>query len=142
MFKIPHHFVTEATVQAEFFRYCCDIELPCALELITPVGRLDAAVFNGDWTRILAIVECKRFRKKEAMTETRQIRRYKQIGVPVFGLCKRERAEHLAKQIKRDYSNSAGIPLSEVYRIPQATRHKHPRLRFDESGIEIFIRRD
>lgn len=98
-FSIPYHLRSEANIQAHFFSKCWAINLPCVLELYTPFGRLDAVIFTSDWKRILAVVEVKR---RDDFSKL-QINRYKRLGVPVFGLCKMERAERLANQIKRDY---------------------------------------
>lgn len=79
--KIPEQFGTEANIQAELYSQCKTAGINCALEVSTPVGRLDVAVFSSDWSALLAVVECKR---RLPGHKTGQIRRYESIGVPVF----------------------------------------------------------
>jgi len=81
------------------------------LEHKTPAGRLDVAVFNDDWTELTAIVEV----KNGPLFFTNQIRKYKTIGVPVFGLNKLARCAHLAAQIKHNHPR--GIPLRQVEKM-------------------------
>lgn len=108
---VPLRFLSEAVIQAEFYMAAQQIGLRCTLELSTSEGRLDIAVFNDDWTKLLAIVECKN-NLSGKVRRTRQIERYKRIGVPVYGLGKAQRAMHLAKIIKE--SNHPGIALESV----------------------------
>lgn len=111
--SMPLELLSESVIQAEFYRQCCAIGLPCTLELVTPAGRLDAAVFNKSWTMIIAVVEVKNGHR----FSYRQIARYKTIGVPVFGLCNIQRAASLAAQIKRQYldDDNRSLSLSVAY---------------------------
>jgi hypothetical protein len=130
MFHVPAQFRSECVIQAEFFRQCCAIDLPCTLELSTPVGRLDAAIFNAEWTRLLAVVEV----KKRDEFSPGQIARYKRLHVPVFGLYRFERAARLAAQIKRDYFVSTahfGVDWQYIQAIPKAVRSRGRKQRFD-----------
>lgn len=111
--NVPGHLLSEAVVQAEFYAAAKYIGLRCTLELSTREGRLDVAVFNDDWTKLLAIVECKN-KPFGKVNRTRQIERYKKLGVPVYGLSKVGRAMPLAQTIKK--CNHAGIAVTEIPR--------------------------
>ena len=108
---VPFHLLTETTIQGEFYHQARLIGLKCILELHTPAGRLDVAVFSDDWSEVTAIVEC----KKGALYLSNQIRKYKTLGVPVFGLNKLDKCAHLAAQIKRNHSK--GVPLRKIDRM-------------------------
>ena len=120
---IPSSLISEAVIQAEFYTQSKLIGLNCTLELSTPKGRLDIGIMSPCWTSLVAIVEVKR---GVGMFRRSQISRYKEIGVPVFGLERIGRAAGLASQIKRDYSKSAGVAL---YDIMSMSRFYRPRRR-------------
>lgn len=115
---------SEATLQAEFYHHCRLIGLPIELELSTPVGRLDCAIFSEDRQTLLCIVECKKPDRICPMSESNQIRRYKTLGVPVYGLWKWERAAILAAKIKA--ANHPGKPIAEVMLTPKPIRRRNP----------------
>jgi len=115
---IPQHLMSEANIQAEFFGACKGIGLNCALEVSTPVGRLDVGIFSEDWSRLLAVVECK---KRRLDGNTAQIGRYKQIGVPVYGL---RRMDSLSLARKIQGSGLAGIPFEQVLAMQGKPRRK------------------
>ncbi len=73
------------------------------LQLVTPVGVLDAVIFSECYKRALAIVECKRNDYGKVFF-SKQIKRYKTLGIPVYGLARIERAAGLAAQLLRTYS--------------------------------------
>lgn len=121
----------EANIQAEFYHYCRLLGVNCVLEYSTPFGRLDVAVMSADCSRLIAIVECKNQNRTQIQI-TGQIRRYKEIGVPVFGLCKFKRAQRLVEQIKRQFcgaeTDGCGVLLTDVQSMVR------PRLRFRRRG--------
>lgn len=117
--NVPVALLSEAVVQAEFYMAAKQVGLRCTLELSTREGRLDIAVFNEDWTKLLAIVECKN-RPYGAVSKNRQIERYKRLGVPVYGLSKASRAEHLAKVILK--ANHRGVAIEAIPRNRTAKR--------------------
>lgn len=108
--RIPFHLMSEANVQAEFYGFCKEIGLNCVLELHTPFGRVDCAIFSSDWKKLLAVVECKHV-KQGVVKRTMQIMRYKRLGVPVYGLAKMD-SMALAKTIKE--ANHFGIVWDEA----------------------------
>lgn len=117
--KIPPHLHTEANIQAEFYHHCKCVELNCALEVLTPIGRFDCAVFSKDWTLLLAIVECKKH-AKESRPETGQIRRYSTANVPVHILDSFDACEQLAIKLKLE--SVKGVLFSEIMARPKRER--------------------
>jgi hypothetical protein len=109
----------EANLQAEFYHHCRLIGLNCLLEFTTPTGRHDLAIFNSDFTRLLALVECK---KKVIARITSQIARYKAVGVPVYQLNCIHRAERLAKTIQANCHDQSGIECERLSAIPKQRR--------------------
>ncbi len=120
---MPYSLFSECQIQAEFYMAARLMGLPTALEVRTPVGRLDIAVFDANWQRLLVVIEC----KKQKEFSPGQIARYKRLGVPVFGLWRMDRTQKLAAQIKRDYfdTNSKGILFhDQVMKMKRAVRGK------------------
>lgn len=117
-FRLP-----EANVQAEVYHWARLLGGNCVLELGTIAGRVDAAFLCGASERLLCIVECKRERRKSAFSESKQVKRYSTLGVPVFCLTKRADAEHLVREIIADES-LAGIPVSQVLRKRRPRRKR------------------
>jgi hypothetical protein len=120
---IPDHLMREAQIQAEFYCACKSVGLNCALELSTPVGRLDCALFNDAWDVLLAIVECKRT-VRPWQERTRQMHRYRSIGVPVHILANLQACDALAKQIKEIQT---GVAIGKVISMRRAVRRKKCR---------------
>lgn len=127
--------VSEATIQAEFYHHARLIGLPCELEFHTPVGRLDIAVLSPCRSRLVAIVEC----KIRSMRETPQIRRYKKIGVPVYGLSDFIRAEKLALQIHRLHSDQDGVALDFISKMEPSKRRRSRRWRKDPESLRRLV---
>ena len=128
----------EANIQAEFYHHAKILGINAVLELSTPVGRLDIAVLDGSGSNLIAVVECKSNDQK-VVTKTNQIRRYMQIGVPVYGLADIQRAEHLVCTIKEKYiDNKAyeGKPLSEIFSMPRVHRRLSYRSRYPDLNIK------
>jgi hypothetical protein len=115
---IPKHLITEAVIQSEFYANCNLIRLNCGLELPTTVGRLDCGLFTDDWINLIAIVECK-LKLTEHTKNSWQIMRYKQIGVPVYGLDRMD-SMSLAQKIKSQ--NYAGIPWDTARQLSNVIR--------------------
>ncbi len=105
---------SEANLQAEFYHACKLLGLQCALEVSTRAGRLDAVVLSACRGRILAIVEVKKHGFAFLNGHSSQIRRYKSLGVPVYGLHPEKCAHRLAKTIQSKHSNDKGISLLEA----------------------------
>jgi hypothetical protein len=103
---------TEANIQAEFYHACRLIDLPVALEIRTPAGRVDCMVLDKDRTMVLAIVEVKDSPNAFLSGNMLQIQRYKTLGVPVYGLCPRNCAHRLAATIKRKHQFPNGVFIS------------------------------
>lgn len=116
---IPNHLMSEANIQAEFYSICKQVGLNCALELTTPAGRVDCGIFSDDWEYLIAIVECKHNQYQKVFLNN-QIRRYKQIGVPIYGLA-RMNSLSLAMTIKN--SNYKGTLWAHVCSMQRIKRH-------------------
>lgn len=130
-FPDPPFRLPEANVQAEFYHWCRLLGCNCVLEMRTPAGRIDVAILDDQSTRLLCIVECKREGRRHGISETCQIRRYKTIGVPVFGLDRRDKAEKLVRQILRDYVTNTqydGISIKQVRSMAKVPRSRKNRV--------------
>lgn len=76
---------TEATIQAELYHLCKLASLSCACQVVTPAGVLDVLVFDPEKREAIAIVECKATKEKaQRANRSRQVARYKTLGVPVL----------------------------------------------------------
>lgn len=71
---------------------------------------------NPDRTRLLAIVECKLHHFLFMNGESAQIKRYKRVGVPVYGLSELSRVEGLVATIKARHGQSNGVLLWDLIR--------------------------
>ena len=114
----------EANTQAEFYHQCRLLGVECALEVNTPFGRVDVAVLSDDRKRFLAIVEVK---QQRVDFRREQIDRYKQIGVPVYGLWNPLRCEKLAQTIRARHGSERGVSLLEI----QTTKRRMAALQVD-----------
>lgn len=132
--KIPPHLMSEANVQAEVYGVCKASGMNVSLEVITPVGRLDVGVFSVDWSRLLAIVECKQ--PATAHRGGRQMIRYESIGVPVFKWSKMDCRELLRALLAVP---TEGVLWEKVKAMPKKDRRKkhkfNPETDLDESLI-------
>lgn len=115
----PHW--AEANTQAEFYHHARLQELPILLEVTTPAGRIDVAVLCADRSGIVAVVECKRG-GRPMDGKSKQIRRYKRLGVPVYGLNDWRRAQSLVSTIKARHGSDAGISWAEIEFIEPINR--------------------
>lgn len=122
---------TEATLQAEFYHACRLLNLTCVLELVTPVGRLDAAILTPDKSTLLAVVEVKRNEFSFLEGRSEQIQRYKRLGVEVYGIWIGEDAHKLAATIKRECNGLYGVRLSQL----DAWRGEKERERQDQKQL-------
>src|SRR4051812_28490794 len=98
----------EANTQAEFYHQARLIGLPILLELATPLGRHDIAILRPDKSGVVALIECKR-QGRRVYGNSRQIQRYKLLGVPIYGLNDPSRAARLAETIKRKHLHERGL---------------------------------
>lgn len=103
----------EANAQAEFYHQSRLISLSVALEVNTPFGRIDIGVLNLEKDGLIAVVECKRLLNEFCPY---QIERYKQLGVPVYGLRGIKNAQRLALTIKRRHGREPGLKFKEIMR--------------------------
>jgi len=113
--------ILEANTQAEFYHHARLINLPLLLEAVTPCGRLDIAVLCADQSGIVAIVEVKR-QGRAIYGESRQIQRYKLIGVPVYGLNSVKNAQRLVATIARKHRTDPGISWAKIKTIEPLKR--------------------
>lgn len=116
----------EANTQAEFYHHARLLGLPVLLEVITPAGRIDIAVLRSDRSGIVALVECKR-NGRAIYGNSRQILRYKRIGVPVYGLNDFYRAERLVRTIQFRHANDVGVSwqqIKEITPLPRRTSYR------------------
>lgn len=104
----------EANLQAEFYHACRLLNVPVALEIVTPAGRLDAAILNAAKTHILAIIEVKRDERQYGDGESFQIKRYKALGAPVHGLWHGKDPHKLAATLKAQYASAIGVSLVKI----------------------------
>lgn len=127
--------LSEANIQAEFYHHCKNLGVVCVLEYVTPVGRLDAAVFSPNAKHLVAIVEFKRDALKVNM-QSRQMSRYQKIGVPVYVAASISEAETLAREIRLNHyekDGGIGILIDHVQCLPRHIRPNSRRLmRLDE----------
>ncbi len=119
---------SEANVQAEFYHHARLHNLPVYLELFASVGRIDIAVLCRDRSGIVAVVECKRH-GHSVYGDSWQIRRYKKLGVPVYGLSDWFRAERLVLTIQRRHADDPGISWAQVDHTEPLVRRTPRHLR-------------
>lgn len=132
---------TEANIQAEFYHQARLINLPVVLEFRTPVGILDVAILNIMRDGIVAIVECKRSQTPKFNSESWQIKRYKRIGVPVYGLADFERAARLAASIKSKHGNKSGVLLTAIPSILRLDWSRRPIAQvINESDADLNLK--
>lgn len=117
--EVPIYLQSEALVQAEFYCNCKSLGMNVALQVTVPVGFLDVAIFNSDWTRLLAIVECKRMTRIGPDVGYWQMERYKRLGVPVHKLNSRD-SMGLARAIKD--SEHVGVAWEVIKAMPRRKR--------------------
>jgi len=135
-FGALHEWYPEANIQGEFYYWCRVLNINCCLEMTTPVGRLDIAVLDDSCMRLRAIVECKN-PGGVIWYESKQMKRYKQLGVPVFGMCQLSHAEPLARKIKDLHWQ--GVDLSEVAKIPRMYRRNRRPNRSASKRIAMML---
>src|SRR5208282_2566208 len=113
--------VAEANIQAEFYHFARLHNLQCLLEFRTPCGRHDITVFNPDFTKLMAIVECKVY---VMGNDTKQLRRYRRVGVKVFTLFDCTKAERLVISIKDQLGTMTGVLVSELDEVVPIERRR------------------
>lgn len=139
--RVPHERphpdgprILEANTQAEFYHQARLAHLPLLLEVVTPCGRLDIAILRPDQSGIVAIVEVKR-QGRTIYGESRQIQRYKMIGVPVYGLNTPDNAARLVATISRKHRLDKGISWAAIKAIEPMKRRDFWR-KPDKTRIE------
>lgn len=125
---------SEANTVAEFCYHAKHLGLTFALEVRTPVGRLDIVILNAQQTHFLAIVEAKRDHKYQYTAfapKIKQCARYELIGVPVEPLLLFRDAEPLAHRLKQRLPFLKGVSISDVMRVqsPNRSPNRKPRYR-------------
>jgi len=117
---------SEANTQAEFYYQARLAGWPVILEVRTPIGRLDIAVLTRDKSAVIAIVECKRCGRR-IYGDSKQVKRYKNIGAPVYGLNNPDNAARLLATILKNHSASSGVTWAQIAAIDPALRFRYPR---------------
>lgn len=115
---------SEAEIQAEFYCACKVSGIVVRLELSTPVGRLDAAIMSDDGQRIVAVVECKK--SKFAYENTKQIRKYQLLGVPVILLKSLDEIQSVVEKVK-PLRNTTGLDRHSMWKIRKPHVYKVKR---------------
>jgi hypothetical protein len=132
--------IPEANIQAEFY-HCCRLRgIHCVLEYITPVGRLDVSILNRECTHLLAIVECKSNEYGAVNLNSRQMQRYRHLGVPIYGLASLADVEYVVSEVfSKHYSPNApsGIALSDISKITPLRRRKIYRSKLKKIPPEL-----
>ena len=80
--------VPEANIQAEFYKLCRDAKIQVLLEITYKNCRFDAIVFREN--KPFAIIEvknyCLRRSRKGLNLNGRQMKKYKEFGLPIVGI--------------------------------------------------------
>lgn len=134
----------EANIQAEFYHLCRLNGIPCILEFHTPTGRHDVTVWTPGYTHLLCIVECKSLKAGQVFySDSRQIRRYQQVGVPVYGIPRLEEAEAVFQTVKEKHFGTTATASSGVerealpYVVPLEKRPRRRRIRKSFSHMDL-----
>lgn len=112
--------MTEANTQAEFYHHAKLNGLCVELEFNTPVGRLDAIVWNTDRSMILAGIEVKRD-GRSIDENNKQMRKYATLGMPMFWLNKFSAAEGLVKHLIENLNHNYGLTREQLSKMPKVT---------------------
>lgn len=78
----PFNLIAEANTQAEIYHLCRLQNITCVLEYKIKNCRVDIAIIKAG--KILGIVEVKNYKRERAVKSTRQIRKYRDLGYPLF----------------------------------------------------------
>lgn len=77
--------ISEANIQAEFYRKCLENKLNCYLEYKYDKCRFDAVLYHKYNKDIYAIVEIKSYIKKQSPNlNTKQLEKYSQYNIPIY----------------------------------------------------------
>lgn len=125
----------EANTQAEFYHCCRLLGLQCVLEVTTPAGRIDVAILTQDRLSVVAFVEVKRREASFGGGNSSQLRRYKQLGVPIYGLSEPARAMGLAATLSKLPESSA----KTIAEIMAKTHIKEARKEFRKRSREMRL---
>jgi hypothetical protein len=113
---------SEATIQAELYHQCRCRGLAVVLELSTAVGRLDLAIMTPTGNA-LAAVEVK---KMKPVYETKQMRRYRTLGLPLFELWRMADCESMAEQLAKIGGDGISVERLKAAKLPEGHPLKRP----------------
>jgi hypothetical protein len=101
--KLEYKRISEANIQAEFYRQCMDHGLHCYLEFPQGNCRFDAVVYTKPDKDIHFIIEIKSYKSKthEAHLYTEQTNKYRQFGIPVLVIVRRSEILKTVRFIKK-----------------------------------------
>lgn len=127
----------EANIQAEFYHACKLIGQEIALEVTTPAGRIDCALLNPARTEITAFVEVKRQANDFLQGRSKQIQRYKLLGVPIYGLAAGYDIHALAKTLQTRHQTGKAIDdIAGMTHIKSARRQERKDARISRNWIK------
>jgi nicotinate-nucleotide pyrophosphorylase len=100
--KIKYKRLPEANIQAEIYHVCKKNGIGCLLEYKIDNCRFDVVLFDTGTQEIYAIIEVKSFKYHtnkawSGNEDTKQMRKYKTYGLPVYII---GRMEHVSKTVK------------------------------------------
>ena len=99
--------MTEGTIKSEIYHQLRlnNIDSRVEMSLRKIHSRVDIGVLKND--ELIAIIEVKNYKSNKPFNyNTRQIRKYSQLNIPVLGCCSYENISDIIKQIKILYNKS------------------------------------
>lgn len=130
--KANYRFETQRAQQNKFKELCQIKGIETRLEFKVGNSRFDAVVFNRD--AIAAIIEFKKYIGKEPRTDTAQLNRYREFGVPIFMVKRDHDLEDVVSEIFAYLTN--GQQSKYIVEI-QPTRARKT-LAFPVEQVEAF----
>jgi hypothetical protein len=92
--------ISEANIQAEFYRRCKDNNLHCYLEYKHEKSRFDAVMYYRETLEIYAIIEVKSYAEKKAPNlDTKQLKKYNQYNIPVYVIGRMEAIDEVIEDL-------------------------------------------
>ena len=94
--------ISEANIQAEFYMACKENNINCYLEYHIKFlkSRFDAVIYD-DNDNIYAIIEIKSYKYNRLPNfDTKQLKRYRSFGIPVFVVGRLEQIDNIISKIK------------------------------------------
>lgn len=100
-FKHPTIRISEANIQAEFYKQCKDSGLSVYLEYKLGKSRFDAVIYNETTNRILYIIEIKSYKdiNRVPNIHSKQLFKYSQYDVPIILIGRKEKVKDAIKYI-------------------------------------------